>query len=380
MAFDSLSLVGGNAFGGGYPYQSNRFAIVSALPVPQVVWSASSPQPFNQGDRNTYYAFASDFQSPRTYSWQVALEQGLGHAQRLSVTYVGAAGRELPYFYAENPYIRDTDTVGIARVNAFSNDGRSDSNALMAEYAWRLSHGLQVQVNYTWSHALDLDSGELVQTNASAPPNLIDPLLNRASADFDRRHVFLTTASYQLPVLGDGGVLGKLGSDWQFDTAVVYQSGAPINITSARDIGVGSGLYRPDMVSDVPPWIFDESSPGGRSLNSAAFAVPLEQRQGTLGRNTFQAFPLRQVDLSLSRSFRLGERVSARVRIDAFNVLNLANFGPPIASLDRQSDFGRAFQSYANALGTGTLYGGGLVPIQQKGGPRSVQIGVRFAF
>src|SRR5262249_1558595 len=152
-------------------------------------------------------------------------------------------------------------------------------------------------------------------------------------------------------------------------------------VSTISDLGVGFLPFRPDVLAGAPVWIPDSLSPTGRQLNSNAFRMPTEARQGTLGRNTLQASPLRQVDLGMSRSLHLGERFVARLRVDAFNVFNIPNFAPPVASLTMPpSTLGRPTQSYANALGSGTLTRGGLVPLQQLGGPRSVQIGVRVSF
>jgi hypothetical protein len=86
------------------------------------------------------------------------------------------------------------------------------------------------------------------------------------------------------------------------------------------------------------------------------------------------------LDLGLSRSIRFSDRFIARVRIDAFNVFNIPNFGPPPSDWATEEGFGVPNLSYASALGTGTLGGGGLVPLQQLGGPRSIQISLRLAF
>jgi hypothetical protein len=89
------------------------------------------------------------------------------------------------------------------------------------------------------------------------------------------------------------------------------------------------------------------------------------------------ASTLRQVDTAISRSSRLSGGVTLQWRVDIFNVFNTPNFGPPVADLVN-SHFGEPEQTYAEALGTGTLSYGGLVPLQQVGGPRSIQLGVRL--
>jgi hypothetical protein len=187
-------------------------------------------------------------------------------------------------------------------------------------------------------------------------------------------------ATYQVPGPRGPKALRSWLEDWQVDAVVSARSGAPVTVTGLRDLGYGAMNVRADLVPGVAPWIVDPASPGGRRLNPAAFVlsdVPTEQ--GTLGRNTLRAFPLHQLDLALSRSIRLGVRVMLRLRLDAFNVFNVPSFGPAFADVDSPT-FGRPNQSYADALGTGTLTGGGLTPLQQVGGPRSLQIGARFSF
>jgi hypothetical protein len=377
VGFDEITSASSNVFGGNYPYVSRRAAQVAVFPVQADVLDTPAPQRFASLDRNSYYASPGNFRTPRTYGWQVGVDQALGRVQRLSVAYAGAAGRDLPYWYLSSVESQPQ----IVRVTAFSNAARSDYHALLAEYVWRLSHGLQAQVSYTWSHAIDVDSGEtgsLISPNP--PPIRIAPSSSRGSADFDRRHVLQTVASYQLPQPARSMLLRSLATDWQIDLGVAVRSGAPFTVTSLRDISYGQFAFRADAVAGVPMWKSDPTAPGGRRLNPDAFTTPTESRQGTLGRNTLRAFPLRQVDLGLSRVIRLGDRLTARLRFDAFNVFNIPNFGPPVAELQSGQPFGRPSQSYASALGTGTLGGGGLVPIQQVGGPRSVQIGIRLAF
>jgi hypothetical protein len=212
------------------------------------------------------------------------------------------------------------------------------------------------------------------------PPSLVAPSSNRGAADFDRRHVLYATATYRVPGHRAPEWLPPIASDWQIDVAAMYRSGTPLTITSSRPLE-NEGVYglRPDLVENVPFWVADAASATGQSLNSAAFAASAELlRQGTLGRNTLRGPALRQTNLSVSRFVRVGER-RLTLRLDAFNLLNIPNVGPPRTDLGSLA-FGRPFQSYADALGTGTLTGGGLVPVQQVGGPRSIQLSLRFDF
>jgi hypothetical protein len=367
--YDDLTTVGVRAFGRGVPYVSNRFLGLVTLPVPPEELTPAAPG----GTLSEYFAFPEDLATPRTYRWHLGADYALVGKHRLSLAYVGAAARRLPYWHAYYP-----GNAEVASIQAFSNDGRSDYHGLYLEYTHPPSRqGLQATVNYAWSHAIDNDSGETTIPNA--PPSFIAPAINRGSADYDRRHVVRATGSYRTPTLDGPRPIRTLLNGWRIDLIGTARSGAPVSVTVSRSMA-GEGIYvvRPDVVSNAPIWIDDPSSPTGKRLNVGAFETPFIFRQGTMGRNTLRASPLRQIDFALSRWLRLG-RVSIEGKLEAFNVFNFANFGPPASSLGFEP-FGVPRLSLADALGTGTLVQGGLIPLHQAGGPRSVQLGLRFAW
>jgi hypothetical protein len=131
-------------------------------------------------------------------------------------------------------------------------------------------------------------------------------------------------------------------------------------------------------VPGVPQWLDDPIAPAGRRLNPDAFAVPAPGLQGTLGRNSLRAASVWQVDLSLRRRFRIMSHVNLDFRGEVFNVFNHPNFGEPDGVLS-SSSFGRATSMLNRALGAGGT-SGGLNPLYQVGGPRSVQISARLLF
>jgi hypothetical protein len=363
LTFDELTQPGAIAIGRSYPYVSTRTINASTFPLPASAFgSPDGPlaDPFGPTDTAMYFALKRDLCTPRTYSHHVGIEQALGSSQSLDISYVGALGRELIY-WSSYPARRGS----LAFINAYSNDATSDYHALLVEYVRRLSHGLQARLAYTWSHAIDDDSGESVSPNL--PVKIYEPAMNRGSADFDRRHVLQAVASY------------RFFEDWQVDVVGSWRSGAPFSVTASVPFGPAKYLVRPDLVPGEPLWLDDPASPTGQRLNPSAFAIQDESRQGTLRRNMLHASPLRQLDLGLSRSMRLGTRVRAQLRIDAFNVLNVPNVGPPFTRLE-SGTFGIPTKTYAQALGTGTLAGGGLTPVQQVGDARALQLGIRLGF
>ncbi len=137
-------------------------------------------------------------------------------------------------------------------------------------------------------------------------------------------------------------------------------------------------MQRPDLVSGVPLWIADPNVAGGKRINPAASSVPTTPRQGTLGRNALRGFGATQVDLALRRQFRLRERLSLQARADFFNIFNHPNFGSPINYLS-SPQFGQSTQMLGASLGSGGQ-NGGLNPLYQIGGPRSVQLALKLLF
>jgi len=149
----------------------------------------------------------------------------------------------------------------------------------------------------------------------------------------------------------------------------------------------GNGLCpRPDLIPGKPIYLKGQEYPGGKRLNPAAFATPPTGRQGTLGRNALRGFPAVQLDVSLKRSFRLGEKMELQLTGEVFNILNHPNFADPIGSLSGEPEFDQLFFGFPfEMLGrTGGRTGGGneagLNPIYQLGTPRSMQLAVRFRF
>jgi hypothetical protein len=127
-----------------------------------------------------------------------------------------------------------------------------------------------------------------------------------------------------------------------------------------------------------PIWISSSNTPEGRVLNRAAFAMPDAFAPGTLGRNAIAGFGMSQLDLSLQRQFSLSDRWKAQLRIEAFNTFNHPNFGNPDSFLGDPS-FGKPVTMLDQFLGAGGP-SSGLAPALQIGGPRSVQLAVRFRF
>ena len=118
--------------------------------------------------------------------------------------------------------------------------------------------------------------------------------------------------------------------------------------------------------------------PGGEILNRAAFSAAPAGQQGDLGRNVLRGFGAWQADTALQRGFHFTEKVGLRFRAEFFNIFNHPNFGSPNNVLTSPL-FGRSTQTLANSLGSGGA-NGGLNPLYQVGGPRSIQLALKLQF
>jgi len=310
-------------------------------------------------------AFLPDLKLPRSYQWNIALEQSLGGKQVLSATYVGQAGRDL---------LRREDMVTPnPNFSSFflltGNTARSDYNALQLQFRRPLADRLQALVNYTWSHSLDNSSNDALDFVSNA---IIPNQHDRGSSDFDIRHSFSAALTYYVPGLSASGVLAAFTKGWCIAPVIVARSGFPFN-SSVLSFTVGNARTRPDVVPGLPFWLDNSNAPGGKSLNQAAFSIPSTFRQGTEGRNDIPGFGLTEVDVSFGRKFPLTDRVGVHFRVDAFNLLNHPNFTNPRAFVGSSPTFLQSNQMLNQGLG-------GLNPLFQEGGPRSLQLSLKLTF
>lgn len=327
------------------------------------------------------YGIDPNLKLPYTYQWNFSVEQSLGTNQTVTASYVAAIARRLvrlEQFLNPNPTFTD---ISIAR-----NAATSDYHAMQLQFQRRLSRGLQTLASYTFSKSLDSASNESLPN----PPSVrLDPRNDRGPSDFDVRHAFNAAVTYNLPTPDVGAIGRSILGNWALDTIFSVRSATPVNVTVTRDLGFGFFSFRPDLIQGVPLYLDDPTVGGGRRINPQAFSVPTQARQGTLGRNALQGFPLYQIDLALRRRFNLTERVNVQLRAEAFNLFNHPNFGNPtntnssvgtfFGQLFANPSFGRSTSLLGRSLGSGGT-GGGFNPLYQVGGPRSIQLSFKVQF
>jgi hypothetical protein len=180
-------------------------------------------------------------------------------------------------------------------------------------------------------------------------------------------------ASWDLPSVTRGPLSWAL-RDWGVHVLGMARSGTPFSLTSSSILLPGEIAFaRLSVVDGQPIIVEDPSAPRGQRFNRDAFTAPPAGEHGNTGRNQFRGFAAYQVDLGLQRTIRLTDRTRFQLRVDAFNVLNTANFGLPVTSLT-DARFGTPTQTLNEAGGfdTNRLY--------RTGGPRTIELAARIEF
>lgn len=310
---------------------------------------------------NQPLGMAVDFQSPEYYHYNLAVERQVGEDLVVEIGYVGSQGRHLGRRYNINQPIATVNPGGsissIKPFPAFADIQFQDQtiesgyNALQASVRRQLSGGLTLLASYTLGRATDTGSvstGNLSNVSTSGsqktPQNIYDMAAERGPADFNRTHQFSGAFAWDLP-LGAGRrflataprAIDALVSGWQVSGIITLLSGRPFTPQySAGDFAA----QRPDVVGD--PYA---NVPAGLAFNPSAFARPVVSASnpggyGSAGRNSLTGPGFSNVDLAISRSFRLPGRLRLQLRAEAFNLFNRANYQLPVFLLDR-SDVGR---------------------------------------
>jgi hypothetical protein len=330
------------------------------------------------------------------------------------------ANAEVGPFHSKFPYISYIDQL--------SNQDRSHYNALQISLTQRTTHGLSFTAAYTYSHGLDDVSQNF---GSSIPLNNSFPDLNYGNSDYDIRHRFTLEATYAIPGIKSPG---QLLQGWTINSIVTIQPGTPWSVqdTSNDFSGTGEGAGNPNPWGEA--WNFignpkdfaatpngipffqggaaepdpatavaDGYSAAKPTLNSACNAAATAQgtlalaslwatgcyangnsilippafgQYGTVGKNIFRNPPFRSWDFSVTKDFKIKERMTVQFRGELFNVLNHPLFGQVdsghLANNDPSAGvLGLANETPDQAAGN---------PVLGSGANRDVQLGLKLIF
>ena len=311
------------------------------------------------------YAFPKRLQPPYTLQWNVALQQALGKAQSLTISYVAAAGRRL----LQNQLLSiNSQNPNFDQVLYFPGGVTSNYQALQLQFQRSVSPGLQALGSYTWSHSLDFGS-----SSSSFP-------LNYGNSSFDVRHNFQGGLTWDLPKRQASHLLSSLINDWAVDGRMIAHTAFPVTLTGNTLTDSNGSLYYSgvDYDSSKPLYLYDSRYPGGRIINggpsvsSPAFTLPKGASGGNAPRNFVRGFDAIQLNTALRKDFHPTDHFNIQFRAEAFNVLNHPIFGYINPTLTN-AQFGQTTMMLNQSLGT-------MSSLYQQGGNRSMQFALKFRF
>ncbi|HZJ45996.1 MAG TPA: TonB-dependent receptor [Pyrinomonadaceae bacterium] len=373
-------------------------------------------------------AYAPDYKIPESvYQYTFSVQQELFAGTVLTAAYVGSKGRNLFLRSVANKILPGQTTVasnvaalpgGVGVVNLadpdsgritavrtvrefsiisgnnvqnpfaevdYKTSGGEDSyNALQMTLARRITSGLTLNSQYTFSRSFGNTAGSNEARTAAVPD---DFNADFGYNNFDVRHTFNVSALYRLPIgPGTNHDLGSIGNaflgDWEIGGIVNARSGLPLEIGITRPdvviqctqatcpvtingvattvpngfvaqlpgtvnaanplpvgfIGVvntpGGGasrnVRRPNLIPGVDPYLNNDRN----IINPAAFSIPVPGAFGDLPRNALRGPNFKQFDLVLNKRFKLTETANIEFRTELFNIFNFANFAVPATTLN----------------------------------------------
>jgi hypothetical protein len=376
----------------GQPSYSFSSAAAGGPYFPQVISSIPSS---TAAPAVLYYN--QNYKNPQVDEVDFAIERNVGWNTVLSVSYMGSFGHFLPQ-YTDDNMAQGTNAAGaggtltyfVARGGPLTsptyttpfyayrpNSGfaqmidifgvSTNYNALVIQASHRLSHSVQFNANYTWSHGLDYNPTATTNLTASSGFNMVSP--NNVGAEYGNsnfnvpnRFVFNMVVNSPWHVKG---ALGYLANGWQMSPIFQAQNGLPYSIGVS---GSAPGLL---------------SSGGGFNGSDGVFRI-------ASGRNIFPMPGTQNLDLRFTKSIPIKERVHLELLGEAFNLFNHYNVtgvgttGYVVSKSGTISDTAGATQTCSNATPCLSYSTSFAIPSSANSNfaysTRQIQIGLRLKF
>ena len=264
----------------------------------------------NDGYRTPYAHFTRDFSAPT----------------------LGQALRPYPMYQNINTDVQNGDK-----------SGHSSYHAFVVKMDRRFSKGLTMN----WSYVLSkmMTDSDTYFANAAGAMDHYNRGLEKSLAAFDQTHTLKFATIYDLP-FGKGqrwmtdGILNQVLGGWRIAAIQVYNSGTPVALSRNNPLPIFNEQTRP-YVTSYDDWRAPVGSGGfdpgrDRFLKSRAeFPVqPNDFGNVTRFNPKVRTFPGMNENISLAKTFRVGEIIRVDLRGEAFNLFNRTIFGTGATSLD----------------------------------------------
>ncbi len=360
------------------PFQeaATNTALMQPFPLPKVPFGASPSHPDTDVNWANFEpltgipAFGTNNVTPYAENYTIAVERKLPAHTTATLSYVGTQGHHLLVVQEVNPGdpalcltlsqpsavapasatcgpfdesstfttaggqviqgTRKPFSSAFGSVNSQSTIANSHDNALEADLL-HASHGLYVQLAYTYSKSID-ESSSLAE---AVYPG--DAGLSRAISAFDLTHNFSATYRYELPLAQLFSRSSRLANGWQVSGLTRFGTGLPVTLINNNDTSLlgtapnginNNGIDEPEVSAGK---LNLHRRPGQPAFNTALFTLPALGTLGNARRRFFYGPGIDNTDLAISKNTVLKDALSLELRAEAFNVFNHAQFFGPAA-------------------------------------------------
>jgi Carboxypeptidase regulatory-like domain len=373
----------GAAINQPFAYKPSANSIYFSSPTTSAITGQASSSPVVPASiTNLAYGYSN----PATAQFSLGVQQEVARSIVAIMQYVGSAGwhqadqrniNTLPLGDITNRQAVARGAAanlyrifpGYAGITQEENASNTTYHSLQFGLRIEKKHGLTAQFSYTWSHEIDIASGDLGSTNFAGGQSYVSNPFNlkydRGSGVLDRRHIFSANYDYAIPLFNrSNGLQHALLGGWEVSGVTAAQTGTPLLVTYSPDtLGLGGGtVNRPNKVGGVS---------GAKTqlawFNTKAFAAPTapwaggtNDGFGTAGKDSIVGPGLFNWNLSLFKDFALGFREGAKfeLRVESFNTFNHTQFRNVDTGFT-DSNFGQVTSVYD---------------------PRTLQFGAKFLF
>ena len=312
-------------------------------PASQVQLGTLSPYSINPKDRTPYFQ-----------QWNLVVQRRLGGSIVAEAGYIGSHGLHLADRVNINqavPPPNPANPTPLASRRPFPDWGdilsfnygeQSSYNGLQTRLEKRFSGGLSFMAGYTWSHSIDTSSRGAGA--ASWHQDVRNLHGDRSSSDFDVRHHFVLSYTYELPfgkgrrLFGNAGsAWDKLAGGWGINGITTLLTG---NYETVRVVGdranTGGAPYQRGNISAgcADNGNLTRSNRNvERYFNTDCFSITPLGTFGTSGRNIVQTPGLNNWDIGVVKNTTITERTRLEFRTEFFNAWNHAQFAVPNMSV-----------------------------------------------
>jgi hypothetical protein len=334
----------------------------------------ADPSKFNPLLANISY-IPRDFQAARVQSWFVSAQREFGPRMMLDVAYVGNQGDNIALIGNLNQAVVNNaaGTLSLqsrrpiptySDITYVFNGGKARYDALQTKYEWRLGSDVTLLNSLTLSTAKDNGAQSLENQNGNFPgPQDI----NNLAAEYD-------TGAYNQPYNNTTSFVWALpfghgkrwGSGWSTAVDVLlggwqlagintlapgemvtftYVPAASFQVSGIAQDFRGANNYRPNVTCD--PYAAEGQQSITNWFNAACVSIPTDPSQpfGNAGRNTVRGPNYWALDFAATKQVRLSDSGRIELRLEAFNLLDRANFLPP-SGVRTSPAFGTITQTY----------------------------------